>query len=810
MNIDGSELAAVAGSRVAAPGPRPAAPAVADRSEHRPDASTAGWLRDSEERFRLAFDHAPIGMALMGLRGPSAGRLLQVNEAMCELLGRDEHHLVGCRSGDLVHPDDLEATTALVDRLVSGAVTRWSGDTRYLHASGAWIWVHLSISVLRDENGDPSHTISHLEDITDHRTAVALLEEQFRELADNIEVGFTLEQVHPPEPRYVNAAYCQIFGFDVAGPRPSMADGVSRVHPDDRPLADAAVARLERREPVSAEVRIVRPDGEVRWVCLRLRTVGDKSGSTLRIAGLYEDVTERRLADAALRRSEERLSQLANSTVVGFYLRDATRMIYMNDGFRRIFDIDPAMTDLDLHAMTDLVHPDDLATYVAEAARLDDAVANSFEMRIIRRDGEVRWVRSTNDPVFDAAGRTVRIAGTVEDITARKLAEAATLAAQAEAERANAAKNELLSRMSHELRTPLNAVLGFAQLLQLDGLSGTQDQSVGHILRGGKHLLAMVDDLLDLTTIESRQLQSSLEPVRVDAMLIDLVALIQPAADARRVEICFPADQRGAAARSVRADPRRLKQVLLNLLSNAVKYNAPGGRIDIGVRLVGNTQLSIQVSDTGVGIAAEDLPRLFMPFERLGAQAAEVEGTGLGLALSERLTALMGAHLTVESQPGRGSTFTVTMPIAVAATAAHDRTTSPVASPLEGDAPCRVLYIHDSGANVDLVTGIVRRRAGWTIRHAPARPLAVQLAAAITPTVILLDLQVPDAGGLELLDALRSEAGTADIPVGVLGAAASPAQERRVLAAGAETYFAMPLEVRDVLNFLDAHTAAPG
>ena len=247
-----------------------------------------------------------------------------------------------------------------------------------------------------------------------------------------------------------------------------------------------------------------------------------------------------------------------------------------------------------------------------------------------------------------------------------RIAEAVARAAHAESEEANAAKDRFLSRMSHELRTPLNAVLGFAQLLELDDLTPEQNESVRHILHGGRHLLSMINDVLDISGQDQDDLGFHMEPVQLSELLTESIAMVTSAASASGVDIRFGAGQASADC-SAWADRRRLGQVVLNLLSNAIKYTRPGGAVDVTVRAIGDDCVSVAVSDNGMGIGASDMPRLFDVFDRLGQQSSSIEGSGIGLALSRRLVVLMGGRLDVDSTPGLGSTFTVDLPMARAA-----------------------------------------------------------------------------------------------------------------------------------------------
>jgi CheY-like chemotaxis protein/anti-sigma regulatory factor (Ser/Thr protein kinase) len=392
----------------------------------------------------------------------------------------------------------------------------------------------------------------------------------------------------------------------------------------------------------------------------------------------------------------------------------------------------------------------------------------------------------------------------VEDITDRRAAQAELQAARSEVDRASRAKSEFLSRMSHELRTPLNAVLGFAQLLELDHLTENQNGAVGHILRGGRHLLELIDDVLDISRIETDQLELSMEPVKLADVLTETVDLMRPIANTSGIAIEHDV-QAPLLAGYVWADRRRLRQVLLNLLSNAIKYNKRSGRVIVSVKpdtAIGHLQIS--VTDTGIGIRAEDLPRLFTPFDRL-AEAVGIEGTGIGLALSQRLVTLMDGQLSVQSTRGIGSTFSVRLSTSDPPTV--DLTPHEDADRAGSTRRSTLLYIEDNLSNVHLVEQILNRRPEWQLVHAGHGALGRELADVTQPNLILLDLHLPDMNGLEVLNQLRGDPRTRSLPLVIVSADANPRQIARLHAAGAAHYITKPLSVSDVLALLDAHAA---
>ena len=371
------------------------------------------------------------------------------------------------------------------------------------------------------------------------------------------------------------------------------------------------------------------------------------------------------------------------------------------------------------------------------------------------------------------------------------------------ADHANQAKSEFLSRMSHELRTPLNAVLGFAQLLQMDALSEEQRESVGHIDKGGRHLLGLINEVLDIARIEAGRLAISLEPVPVQLLVQESLDLIAPLAAAEHIQL--DGNLAGTPERHVQADRQRLKQVLLNLLSNAVKYNRKGGAVTLSYDETPTGRLRISVTDTGPGIAPEKMERLFTPFERLDVDQTGVEGSGLGLALSKRLAEAMGGTLGVESSVGRGSTFWVEMPLVEDWVRQLDGSEAvPALTVVDASRRAHVvLYVEDNLSNLKLVERLVAQRPGVRIVPAMQGRLGLDLAREHLPHLILLDLHLPDMPGEEFLLRLRAMPETREIPVVVISADATPGQTDRLLASGARGYLTKPLEVKKFLALLD-------
>jgi signal transduction histidine kinase/FixJ family two-component response regulator len=395
---------------------------------------------------------------------------------------------------------------------------------------------------------------------------------------------------------------------------------------------------------------------------------------------------------------------------------------------------------------------------------------------------------------------------------ALKLVEQRTRAlwqAQAAAEAANRSKSEFLSRMSHELRTPLNAVLGFGQLLELDDLNPDQRQAVTQITKGGRHLLDLINEILDITQIETGQLSLSPEAVLVSDLLTDTVELVAPLAEERSVHL-LSADG-PACQKFIFVDRQRVKQILLNLLGNGIKYNRQGGTVSISCAEAEKGRMRIQVTDTGPGIPQEQFGLLFTPFERLGAEQTTVQGTGIGLALSRRLAEVMGGTLDVESTVGRGSTFWVEFPLVEGPVQRYERLDDVAAalpSAVQQPSGPAILHIEDNLSNINLIERVLAQRPGVRLIPAMQGRLGLELARQHQPALILLDLNLADLPGEEVLQSLRDDSLTAGIPVAIVSADAMPRQIQRLLSTGATAYLTKPIDVRELLLLIDNALAA--
>ncbi len=359
--------------------------------------------------------------------------------------------------------------------------------------------------------------------------------------------------------------------------------------------------------------------------------------------------------------------------------------------------------------------------------------------------------------------------------------------------------------MSHELRSPLNAILGFAQLMESDPIpqNATQKESTGQILQAGWYLLDLINEILDLALIESGKLMLSLEPILLDEVMLECQTMMDLKAQKVGVTLSFI---RLADDCFVRADRTRVKQILLNLLSNAIKYNRPGGTVVVECTLASAERVRISVRDTGAGLPAEKLAQLFQPFNRLGQQAGDEEGTGIGLVMTKRLTELMGGVIGVDSTPGVGSVFWVELvrgfrPELVSGT---EQPLWQPPEPIATDSAIRtLLYVEDNPANLKLVEQLIARRPGLRLLSAADAITGIALAQAHQPELILMDINLPGISGIKALKMLREDPLTRHIPVVAISANAMPHDIRKGLEAGFFRYLTKPIKVGPFMDALD-------
>lgn len=730
-----------------------------------------------------------------------------------------------------IHPDDQDATYSDSIRRAG----RYSRHFRVIRPDGGIRRIHSQWEVKNSPQGVPERAIGIMVDDTEvyelarsrdataaqfrlatelanidqveHSRRAERLTQRLEAAADAARIGIWTTVAGTRQTEW-NAQMYELFDMVGATEAPTLGQWVARcVHPDDAERVITTTRAFLKRETRAFEVefRSRMRDGRIRWMVLRADL--DRSGSDpSRVFGIAMDVTDRHSAQDALHAANERAALIARHAGIGTWetVADDGPALWDEQMFR-LRGMVPRATSLNREERLALVHPDDLGNLLDARPEFDRRTqGTSYEFRVRWPDGEYRWLASRSAMLSDAGGKAVRRVGVNWDITDQKNAELARQQALL-AERESRAKSQFLARMSHELRTPLNAVLGFTQLLELEARQqpgSDQLDKLSHIRAAGEHLLTLIDDVLDLSSLEAGTLRLDLRPVSLALAVARALPLVEESAAARRITI-----RAGRLDGSALADLTRLHQVLLNLLSNAVKYNRVGGEVSIESTPAGE-HVQLRVRDTGRGMNAEQLAHLFEPFNRLGLDSEGIEGSGIGMTISRALVESMGGHIGVSSEAGRGTVFEVMLPRAGSETGAMPRPSDP--RELEAIAVAalpapllvhsgQVLYIEDNAVNVLLVEELMAQLPGLRLVSESTGAAGVARARSLHPDLILVDMQLPDFDGFEVLRQLRTHPETAGIACVALSANAMPEDIARALANGFDDYWTKPIRFREFL-----------
>ena len=582
-----------------------------------------------------------------------------------------------------------------------------------------------------------------------------------------------------------------------------------------KPRRDLEVAAAKGR--FADEGWRVRKDGSTFWANVVFTAIRDQTGNLRGFAKLTRDLTGLKHAEAVQKELDQRLRDQQ------FYTRSL-----IESNIDALMTTDPLgiITDINqqMEALTGCTRDELIGTpfknYFNDperaAAGIDQVLSQNkvtnYELTARSKDGKETVVSFNATTFYNRDKELQGVFAAARDVTERQRLDQALQEknvelerARAAAEKANLAKSDFLSSMSHELRSPLNAILGFAQLINSDAPPPTASQkaSIDQILHAGWYLLELINEILDLAQIESGRLALSLEPTSLGEVMSECQAMIEPQGQKRGIKMTFP---EFCAPEFVDADRTRLKQIFINLLSNAIKYNRANGTVVVDCAMRTPDRVRVSVRDTGAGLPPNMLMQLFEPFNRLGQESSNEEGTGIGLVMSKRLVELMGGAIGGESTVGLGSVFWFELNLA----AAPELVTG-VAGPaaitrpgIQHGAPLRtLLYVEDNPANLKLVEQLIARRPDMRLLGAPDGNVGIQLARAHQPDVILMDINLPGISGIEALKILREDPATAHIPVVALSANAMPRDIQRGILAGFFLYLTKPIKVNEFMETLD-------
>ncbi len=802
-------------------------------------------LRESEVKFKKIYEEGPFGMVLMG---PDF-KFMMTNRTFCHIVGYNEEELLKMSFRDITHPDDVDEDFSNVQKLIRGEIPVYKKQKRYVRKDKSQIWTSLTVTANFSHEEKFLYCVAIVEDISEQRKAAEIVrtsEIVHRQLFENNPMPIAITTVKDGRFYMINDAYTQQMGYtanDVIGEK--VSDFNIYVNPNVR----QEIVKLikEKGSFKNYEIQFRAKSGSLVFFELSMTTILISNEEC--ILSALQNITERKQTEEKIRELNRRINLAAQSANIGIWDWNIVKNeMLWDERMFALYGIESSKGKFPYEVWLKGLHPDDreISDEISKRAVLGE-IEYDTEFRVVWPDGSIHWLKANGQVFYDDNKDPIRMIGVNYDITKRKQIENEILdfntnleikikertielaeinetlteeieerksieqalkIARQEADKANVAKSEFLSRMSHELRTPLNSILGFAQLLGMGDLNPAQDKGVKHIMKSGRHLLDLINEVLDISKIEAGRLSLSPEPIQINGIINEMMDVVAPLAVNRKIQIVFTESETNKLF--VKSDKQRLKQILLNLINNAIKYNREGGKVIIRTQLMplnslGYVPIRISVVDTGFGISKENIVNLFKPFERIGAEYTETEGSGLGLAVVKSLVDAMGGTLGVESEVDKGSVFWLELPQVEGQLQRLEKDGSLINSPngpeqKEG----MVLYVEDNLSNFELVAQVFSAKLPnvkllTTVKGREVKDLAFKEM----PNLILLDLNLPDMHGSEVFNELQKDDRTKTIPVVVISADATPQQVEKLISAGVKYYLTKPLDIMEFLKVVN-------
>jgi PAS domain S-box-containing protein len=575
-----------------------------------------------------------------------------------------------------------------------------------------------------------------------------------------------------------------LFGYEEGGLETSYDNFLKVIHPDDKTMVQEAIqSAIEHEESYEIEHRVIWPDGSVHWLLELGSVYRDVEGNAEKMLGTVMNIHNRKVSELKLKHSQERLSIAIEGAGDGVWDWDlTTNVVHFSELYAKMLGYTVEEMSPELGTWIHSVHPEDWPRVQTTLQYyLENRLSRyETEFRLRCKDGSWKWVLSRGKVVsFDAENNPIRMTGIQTDIDMRKRMESELIKAKLAAEAASIAKSEFLSSISHELRTPLNAVIGFSQVLEEDTSSPlTEDQrdSLKHISKGGYHLLALIDDVLELAKIETSSVSVVEERVVFSQVMEECLPILHNLAIDKNVEIMVKDDSHAI----LNADYTRVKQVVINLCSNAIKYNERRGRVNIDCVKTDDGLIRINITDTGKGIATDKQEKLFTAFDRLGQENSGIQGTGVGLIITKKLIATMKGEIGFKSVEGLGSTFWFALPI-------YEDNANQLAEIFTGSSSLRhtvhcgendevltkkILYIEDNLANTKLMQAFFAREPQLHLQVEESAEEGIEYVAKQHPDLVLMDINLPGMSGNDAAEHLKNDKAYSEIPIIALSAVA--------------------------------------
>ena len=722
-----------------------------------------------------------------------------------------DYDLVGRSTADLLPPELTQQQLHYLQRALE------TGELQ-IYEQQLQIGDRLQYEEVRIIKSGEDEGLFMIRDISDRKRAEQELQQLNQELEGRVERRTAL--LKESEQRFASLAaaapvaifrinrdneciYVNEFWTRITGQASSVALGygwIETIHPDDREqIHQQWTQAIDQQAPYQGEGRCVRPDGTISFYYCQALPEIDEKGDFIGYIGTLTDISDRKQSEEALRESEELTRRILESSSDCIKLLDLDgRLLYVNEGGLCILEIDDFS----------VIHNADWIALWPEASHSDIEAAvsiaksgqtGSFQGFCPTAKGTPKWWDVVVTPIRDGSGKVVQLLSVSRDITDRKQAEIQLKHINEELLRATKLKDEFLANMSHELRTPLNAILGMSESLQETDLSQRQENAVKLIEKSGRHLLDLINDILDLSKIEAGKLELEFSSAPVNILCENSTIFVKQMAFSKNIQLYTRIDEN---IRSIWIDERRIRQVLINLLSNAVKFTPSGGQVTLAVELE-KSEIVFSVTDTGIGITPENLDKLFQPFVQIDSSLSrQYAGTGLGLALVQRIVTGHSGTVSVTSTFGKGSCFAVRLPYSSSSSGMSPPLESSEVGPtltnithsLSSSMPL-ILTADDNLGNIQTMEDYLGNK-GYPILLAYNGIEAVEMTKIHKPDLILMDIQMPLLDGLQATAQIRSDPAIAHIPIIALTALALPGDEDRCFAAGVDEYLVKPVRFK--------------
>ncbi|CAD5924934.1 Sensory/regulatory protein RpfC [Planktothrix tepida] len=794
-------------------------------------------LQESQRFIQSITDNTPNVIYIYDLE---EHRNIYCNHEVLDILGYSPEQIQGMDSQlfiHLVHPDDLNTVLIHLNNLHTlQNVEKRNCEYRLRDVNGEWHWLlSRDAAFLYNKDGTLKQIVGTAQDITERKQS----EEKLQNLSDRLSLaiksgGFGIWEWDILQERIIwDERVYELYGLEKPDvPETTYQTWANALHPQDRERTETAIQQALRGEQeYDTEFRVIHSDGSIRYIKAYALVQRNNSGEPQRMVGVNFDITPAKEAEEKLRILSDRLSLAIESGGFGIWEWDILQdLLIWDDRMYELYGVEKSDRRKSAQTWLNSLHPDDRELIEAMNQQWHHKQTINTEFRVIHPDGSIRYLKSYALIQNNERGEPQRMVGLNFDITSAKEAEKQlrqvnerlTLT-NAELDRATRLKDEFLANMSHELRTPLNAILGMSEGLQdgvFENLSEQQKQAVNSIDRSGNHLLALINDVLDLAKVESGKLELQLAQVSINYLCTNSVTFVRQQALKKNIQLTTEIPKR---LEDIVVDEFRIRQVLINLLNNAVKFTPDGGSVKLEVKVISSTPqnlLQFSVIDTGIGLTPENASKLFQPFIQIDSSLnRQYSGTGLGLALVRRLVELHQGTVGVTSELGKGSCFMVCLPYVVSKAPTVETTISPPNSiqykefqpskhsPIltisqRPSSSTTLLLVEDNELNIATISSYLSSK-GYKIEIAKNGEEGVTLAKSLSPDLILMDIQLPKVDGLEAIRQIRAEQRLTSTPIIALTALAMTGDQEKCLNAGANDYLSKPVKLKQLVEKIE-------